>query len=128
MIAIENRDVVTQGGRSFRRELAVRCYAQTGEPSSCLVAEETQLHQMTSGQWVLEAWNYTDDGVDRWFRPVTPERASWWLRRNGFEDVAEGWHGPFGPDVEARGTGFVPAGNVAAELVSLFPVELEDAS
>lgn len=128
MNVIQNRDVVARGGRSFRRELAVRCFAQTGPPSSCLVAEETRLHQLTAGRWVLEAWNYTEDGVDRWYRNVTSEHASWWLRRNGFEDVAEGWGSSPGFDFESRGTGFVPAGVIAAELLMGFPIELEDVS
>ena len=76
MNAIQTRSFVTGGGRSFRREHAVRCFAQTGSPSSCLVAEQTCLHLMIDGSWVLEAWNYGEDGVDRWYRAVTGERAS----------------------------------------------------
>lgn len=125
MNAIQTRSFVTGNGRSFRREHAVRSFAQTGPPSSCLVAEQTRLHRMVDGSWVLEAWNYEEDGVDRWYRPVTDERASWWLRVNGFEDDTSStalarWREP-----EPRGGGFVAAGGVAAEWLSSLETELE---
>jgi hypothetical protein len=124
--AIQTRSFVTGGGRSFRREHAVRCFAQTGPPSSCLVAEETRLHRMIDGSWVLEAWNYGEDGVDRWFRPVTAERASWWLRVNGFEDETVSTALPVWNGREPRGGGFVAAASVAADWLSSLGTELED--
>lgn len=128
MSFILTRDIVTDGGRSFRRELAVRCFAQTEPPSSCLVAEETRLHRMADGRWVLEAWNYLEDGVDRWFRCVSAEQASWWLRRNGFDDASEtAWY-PQLHGQRARGTGFVAAAAVAADVLAPLAAELEDAS
>lgn len=147
MSAILARDVVTNGGRSFRRELAVRSFAQTGPPSSCLVAEETRLHLLADGRWVLEAWNYGEEGVDRRFRVVDEQRASWWLRRNGFEDEtlaadpaaavtrsqpATGstlpWRGLVEKaDAPVRGSGFVSAAAIAASALSSLPIELESA-
>ena len=126
MNAIQTRSFVTGGGRSFRREHAVRCFAQTGSPSSCLVAEQTCLHLMIDGSWVLEAWNYGEDGVDRWYRAVTGERASWWLRRNGFEDVTVSKAQPVRSDRTTRGVGFVAAAAVAAAWFSPRAAELED--
>ena len=125
MNAKQTRSFVTGGGRSFRREHAVRCFAQTGPPSSCLVAEETRLHRMIDGSWVLEAWNYGEDGVDRWFRPVTAERASWWLRVNGFENETLSTAQPAWNERQPRGSGFVAAGAVAAEWFSSTTAELE---
>lgn len=126
MNTIQTRSFVTGGGRSFRREHAVRCFAQTGPPSSCLVAEETRLHRMIDGSWVLEAWNYGEDAVDRWFRPVTVERASWWLRVNGFEDETVSTALPVWNGRELRGGGFVEAASVAADWLSSLGTELED--
>ena len=127
MNTIQTRSFVTGGGRSFRREHAVRCFAQTGPPSSCLVAEETRLHRMIDGSWVLEAWNYDEvDGVDRWYRPVSDERASWWLRVNGFEDETASTALPVWNGREPRGGGFVSAAAVGADWLSSLGTELED--
>ena len=126
MNTIQTRSFVTGGGRSFRREHAVRCFAQTGPPSSCLVAEETRLHRMIDGSWVLEAWNYDEDGVDRWYRPVSDERASWWLRVNGFEDETSSTARQVWNERQPRGGGFVAAAAVAADWLSSLGAELED--
>ncbi len=124
MHAIQTRSFVTGGGRSFRREHVVRCFAQTGPPSSCLVADQTRLHRMTDGSWVLEAWNYGEDGDDRWYRAVTSERASWWLRINGFDDETEARGAHVWREQQPRGGGFVSAAAIAVDWFSTR--ELED--
>lgn len=112
---IQRQDFVADVGRSFRRERAVRCFAQTGPPFSCLVADQTRLHLMADGAWVLEAWGYSGD--DRSFRTVTREHADRWLSQNGFEGEAvvraeARMHRPI-----PRVSGFVSAGDCAADLL-----------
>ena len=63
----------------------MRSFAQTGPPFSCLVADQTRLHQMIDGSWILEGWGYAETGDDRTFRVVSREHAAWWLGLNGFD-------------------------------------------